>query len=69
MNSKEMYDMFDKQTNKQLQMLISMAIIYLEKDRLMDFKDIMKDIKGCRKHVNKKESGLKRLFKRLFKRK
>lgn len=53
MNSKELWNKLEEMTNKEIQMTISMCITYLEKNRLIDFKDILKDIKGCRKYIER----------------
>lgn len=51
MNSKEMFEFFEKSTTREIQILISMAIRYLEEKREVEFKNIIKDIKGARKYL------------------
>lgn len=53
MTSKEMFNMFEEMTTKELQILITMAIQYLNKNRQVEFKQIMKDIKNVHKLLEK----------------
>lgn len=54
MGSARAYAMLEDMTTKEIQVLISMSIQYLEMNRQVDFKDILKDIKGCRKFLKRK---------------
>lgn len=45
MNSKELYNMLEKLNDKDIELVISMSIRYLEKKRDIRFKDILSDIK------------------------
>ena len=51
MSSKQMYDIFDDLTTKELQIFLTMGVIYLQKNRNVDFKKIIKDFNNCNKKV------------------
>lgn len=51
MSSKQMYDIFNDLTTKELQIFLTMGVIYLQKNRNIDFKTIIKDFKNCNKKV------------------
>lgn len=44
MNSKEMWNMLENMETKDIRILVDMCIRYLEMDRNVNFKDIIKDI-------------------------
>ena len=49
MNSEELWNMFENMETKEIQVMVSIAIRYLEKERYIDFKDQLKDIKKVHK--------------------
>lgn len=49
MNSEELWNMLENMKTSEIQTLISMSIRYLEKERYVDFKDQLKDIKKVHK--------------------
>ncbi len=49
MNSEELWNMLKNMKTSEIQTLISMSIRYLEKERYVDFKDQLKDIKKVHK--------------------
>ena len=52
LTSKEMFEMFEEMSTKELQILISMAIQYLNQNKGVEFKQIIKDIKNVHKLMN-----------------
>ena len=54
MSSKEIWVLLEKLTTDDIQVLITMSIRYLEKNRGIDFNSIIKDIKGARKYLDDK---------------
>ena len=54
MSSEKLWNILEDLTTKEIQIMISMSIRYLEMNRQVDFKDILKDIKGCRKYLERK---------------
>lgn len=52
MNSLEIYNMLEKMDDKHIQILINVSIKYLEKNRNIKYKEIMKDIKNLHKIMN-----------------
>ncbi len=51
MNSKEMWEMLENMDTKDIRLLVDMSIRYLEMDRNVNFKDIIKDIKTIHKNL------------------
>lgn len=49
MNSEELWNMLENMKTSEIQTLILMSIRYLEKERYVDFKDQLKDIKKVHK--------------------
>lgn len=54
MNSVDIWNLLKSLDTKDIKILISMSIKYLEEDREVNFKDIIKDIKECRKMFENK---------------
>lgn len=55
MSSKQMYDIFDDLTTKELQIFLTMGVIYLQKNRNINFKTIIKDFNNCNKKADLKK--------------
>lgn len=49
MNSEQLWKMFNEMQTKEIRVMVSMAIRYLEKERYIDFKEQLKDIKKVHK--------------------
>lgn len=54
MNSKEIWDLLESLETKDIQVLLTMAVRYLEYNRNINFKTIIKDIKETKRVLDNK---------------
>ena len=53
MNSKQIWNLLEKLETQNIQILIDMSVRYLEYNRGLDFKTIIKDIKNTKKALDR----------------
>ena len=55
MNSKELWELLEKSTTQDIQTMVFMSIIYLEKNRNVPIKEQLKDIKHLKGRLAKED--------------